>query len=146
MAEKDIDEVNGVQTSYLTQLLKIPRTTPKCALVGGLNLTKIEHIANTRKLQYYVDLQNREENKLEVKMLKLQQNRNMSYEREINELKEKYNLNICLKGENTKAIKNHIKNEIKKINDKELEEEIKIGKKTKMINEYNKNYIKKPSF
>ena len=106
MTEKEIDEVNGVQTSYLTKLLQIPRTTPKCALVGGLNLTKIEHIANTRKLQYYVDLQNRDENKLEVKMQKLQQNRNMSYEREINELKEKYNIDISMKSENTEAIKN----------------------------------------
>ena len=45
-------------------------------------------------------------------MQKLQQNKNMSYEREINELKEKYNLEICLKGENTKTIKNHIKTKI----------------------------------
>ena len=140
------DEINGVQTSYLTQLLNVPRTTPKCALVGSLDLTKIEHIANTRKLLYYVDLQNREENKLEVKMQKLQQNKNMTYESEIMELKEKYNLNICLKGENTKAIKEHIKSEIKKINDKELQEEINIGKKTKMMNEYNKDYIKNLHF
>ena len=110
-------------------------------MVGGLNLTKIEHVANTRKLLYYVDLQNRDENKLEVKMQKLQQNRNMTYESEIIELKEKYSLNICLKGENTNAIKDHIKSEIKKINDKELQEEMNIGKKTKMMNEYNKDYI-----
>ena len=88
------DEINGVQTSYLIQLLKVPSTTPKCALVGGLDLTKIEHVANTRKLLYYVDLQNREENKLEVKMQKLQQNKNMTYENGIIELKEKYNLSI----------------------------------------------------
>ena len=143
LTENEKDEINGVQTSYLTQLLNVPSTTPKCALVGGLNLTKIEHVANTRKLLYYVDLQNRDENKLEVKMQKLQQNKNMTYEREITELKEKYSLNICLKGENTKAIKEHIKSEIKKINDKELQEEMKIGKKFQMINEYNKDYIKK---
>ena len=146
LTENEKDEINGVQTSYITQLLNVPRTTPKCALVGGLNLTKIEHIANTRKLQYYVDLQNREENKLEVKMQTLQQNKNMSYEREINELKEKYNINICLKGENTKAIKNHINTEIKKINDKELKEEINGGKKTKMMNEYNTKYIENLNF
>ena len=63
---------------------------PKYALVGSLKLTKIEHIANTRKLQYYVDLQNRDKNKLEVKMQKLQQSKNMSYEKEI---KEKYEIN-----------------------------------------------------
>ena len=146
LTDKEKYDINGVQTSYLTQLLNVPSTTPKCALVGGLNLTKIEHVANTRKLLYYVDLQNREENKLEVKMQKLQQNKNMTYESEIIELKEKYNLNICLKGENTKAIKDHITAEIKKINDKELQEEINIGKKTKMMNEYNKDYIKKLYF
>ena len=64
LTDKEKDDINGVQTSYLTQLLNIPSTTPKFALVGGLNLTKIEHVANTRKLLYYVDLQNREENKL----------------------------------------------------------------------------------
>ena len=73
--------MNGVQTEYLTKLLNVPSTTPKCALIGGLNLTKIEHIANTRKLLYYVDLQNREESRLEVMMQKLQENRKMSYEK-----------------------------------------------------------------
>ena len=129
LTKKEIEDINGVQTNYLAKLLNVPRTTPKCALVGGLNLTKIEHIANTRKLQYYVDLLNREENRLEVKMQKLQQNRDMSYEREIKELLENYNLDICLKGENIKGIKDHIKTEIKKKNDEELEEEIKSGKK-----------------
>ena len=105
--------------------------------------SQIEHIANTRKLQYYVDLQNRDESKLEVKMLKLQKSKNMSYEREINELKEKYKIEICLKGENPIKIKNYIKNEIKKINDQEIREKIKEGKKTKIMYEYNKKYIEK---
>ena len=52
-----------------------------------------------------MDLQNRDESKLEVKMLKLQKSKNMSYEREINELKEKYKIEICLKGENSIKIK-----------------------------------------
>ena len=56
-----------------------------------------------------MDLQNRDESKLEVKMLKLQKSKNMSYEREINELKEKYKIEICLKGENPTKIKNYIK-------------------------------------
>ena len=68
LTEKEKDEINGVQTNYLAKLLNVPVTTPKCALVGGLKLTKIEHKANTRKLQYYVDLQNRDKIKLEVKM------------------------------------------------------------------------------
>ena len=109
LTEKENDEINGVQTNYITKLLNVPSTTPKCALVGGPKLTKIEHIANTRKLQYYVDLQNRDKNKLEVKMQKLQQNNNTTYDSEISELKEKYNFKICLKGENTKLIEDHIK-------------------------------------
>ena len=104
--KKKKDEINSVQTDYLIKLLNVPRTTPKCALIGALNLTKNDHIANTRKLQYYVDLQNREEWKLEVKMQKLQQTKNMSYDREIKELTEKYNINISLKGENHWKIKN----------------------------------------
>ena len=100
LTEKEKDEINSVQTDYKKKLLNIHRTTPKCALLGALNLTKIYHIANIRKLQYYVDLQNREEWKLEVKMQKLQQTKNMSYDREIKELTEKYNINISLKGEN----------------------------------------------
>ena len=126
--------------------MKVPITTPKCALIGGLNLTKIEHIANTRKLQYYVDLINREEHKLEVKMQLIQQSKDMSYEREINELKLKYNININLKGDNPIKIKDYIKNEIKKINDKEIKEELNKGKKTKMMEEYNKNYLENLHF
>ena len=146
LTKKEIEDINGVQTNYLAKLLNVPVTTPKCSLVGGLRLTKIEHIANTRKLQYYVDLINREESRLEVKMQKLQQNRNMSYEMEIKELLEKYKLDLCLKGENTKIIKNNIKTEINKINDKELEEEIKTGRKTKMMHEYNKEYLENLHF
>merc|ERR1711873_278260 len=113
------------------------------ALLNSLNLIEIEHIANTRKLQYYIYLQNRDENELEVQMQKLQQSKNMSYEREINELKEKYKIEICLKGENPIKIKNYIKNEIKKINDQEIKEKKKKGKKTKIMYEYNKKYIEK---
>ena len=42
-------------------------------------------------------------------MLKLQRSKNMSYESEINVLKEKYKIEICLKGENPIKIKNYIK-------------------------------------
>ena len=143
---KEKDELNRVQTNYIAKLLKVPETTPKCALIGCLNLTKIEHIANIKKLQYYVDLKNRNENKLEVKMLGLQINREMSYEKEINDLKEKYNIDMCLTGNNTKAIKNYIKNKIKEVNDKEVDDEIKKGKKTKMMSEYRKNYIEELHF
>ena len=57
---------------------------------------------------------NRNENKLEVKMQKLQMNREMSYEREINDLKEKYKIDISLTGNNTKAIKTASKTKSKK--------------------------------
>ena len=51
-----------------------------------------------------------------------------------------------MKGENKEAIKNHIKNKIMEINNKELEEEIKVGKKTKMMNEVNRNYLENFNF
>ena len=63
---------------------------------------------------------NKEESRLEVKMQKLQQNRN--------ELLERYKLELCLER---RKYKKNIKAEIKKNNDKELEEEIKSGRKTK---------------
>ena len=49
LTENEINELNRVQTNYVAHLLKVPETTPKCALIGCLNLTKIEHIANTKK-------------------------------------------------------------------------------------------------
>ena len=74
----------------------------------------MEHIAKIKKLNYYVDLKNRNENKLKVKMQRLQISREMSYEREIIELEEKYKIDTCLTGNKTKVIKNCIKNKIKK--------------------------------
>ena len=146
LTEKEKDEVNSVQTDYIAKLLRVPATTPRCALIGGLNLTKATHIANIRKLQYYVDLINREENKLEAKIQKLQKDKDMSYEREIKELMTEYNIEICLEGENKNKIKMHIKDKIMKQNDKEIEEEIKNGSKTKMMHEYNKKFIENLKF
>ena len=40
----------------------------------------------------------------------LQQHKNLAYEKEIKELKEKYNINIGFKGKNPVKIKNYIKN------------------------------------
>ena len=146
LTEKEKEELNSVQTNYVAKLLNVPSTTPKCALIGGLNLIKIEHIANMRKLHYYVDVTNREEDKLEVKMQKLQQSRNMSYEKEVKELLKEYNIEICLTGENTKKIKAHIEEKILKQNDKEIKEDISNGKKTQMMHIYNKEYIEKLHF
>ena len=106
----------------------------------------MEHIAKIKKLNYYVDLKNRNENKLKVKMQRLQISREMSYEREIIELEEKYKIDTCLTGNKTKVIKNCIKNKIKKVNDKEIEDEIKKGKNTYMMSIYRKDYIEKLHF
>ena len=51
-----------------------------------------------------------------------------------------------LKRRNYRNNKNNIKTEINKINDKELEEEIKTGRKTKMMHEYNKEYLENLHF
>ena len=73
LTEKEKHDINSIQTQYLTRLLKIPRTTPRSALLTETGLMKVEHIANQRKLEYYIDLNNREEWRLEVKMKNLQE-------------------------------------------------------------------------
>ena len=87
LTEKEKTEINNVQTTFLSRLLRVPKTTPKCALIHETNSTKVEHLANQRKLEYYIDLHNREETHLEVRIRKYQEETNMSYEKEIEELK-----------------------------------------------------------
>ena len=81
LTEKEKHDINSIQTQYLTRLLKIPRTTPRSALLTETGLMKVEHIANQRKLEYYIDLNNREKWRLEAKMKKLQEQKNMSYKK-----------------------------------------------------------------
>merc|ERR1712106_877664 len=83
LTEEEKQEVNRVQTQYLTRLLIIPKTTPKSALLRETNLMKIEHIVNMKKIEYYIDLTSREESKLEVKIKKLIEEKNMTYKKEI---------------------------------------------------------------
>merc|ERR1739842_156424 len=60
--------INKVQTQFLTKLLNVPCTTPKCALLKETGQIKATHTANLRKLEFYIDLHNREETRLEVQM------------------------------------------------------------------------------
>ena len=60
-------------------------------------LIKIEHIANQRKLEYYIELHNREEECLEVKIRKYQEDERMTYEIEIEELIKFYNIEENIK-------------------------------------------------
>ena len=62
-----------------------------------MGLTKVMHIANQRKLEYYIELHNREESRLEVKMRIHQEEKAMSYEKEIEELKAFYMIREDLK-------------------------------------------------
>merc|ERR1712055_739784 len=82
-------EINNVQTQFLAKLLNVPRTTPKCALLKETEQVNITHIANLRKLEFYIELHNREETRLEVQMRIHQEKKDMSYEKEI---KEYYNI------------------------------------------------------
>merc|ERR1712106_478544 len=95
-AEKN--EINKVQTQFLIKLLNVPRTTPKCALLKETALLKVTHTANLRKLEFYIDLHNREETRLEVQMRIHQEKKDMTYEKEIKELKEYYNIKEDLKN------------------------------------------------
>ena len=96
------EEINNIQTQFLNRLLKVPRSTPKCALLKEMGVRKVMHIANQRKLEYYIELHNREESRLEVKMRIHQEKKSMSYEKEIEELKKFYNIREDLKIINAK--------------------------------------------
>merc|ERR1712105_321819 len=88
---------HNIQTQILNRLLKVPGSTPKCALLKEMGLMKVMHVANQRKLEYYMDLHNREEGRLEVKMRIHQEKKAMSYEKDIEELKKFYNIREDLK-------------------------------------------------
>ncbi|CAL4126002.1 unnamed protein product [Meganyctiphanes norvegica] len=102
-------EMNKIQTQYLNRLLRVPKTTPKCALIKENELMKIEHIANQRKLEYNIDLNNREEWRLEVKARKIQEEKKLKYYNEIEELKVFYNIKENLNEVDPKTAKNTIK-------------------------------------
>ena len=146
LTEKEKHDINSIQTQYLTRLLKSPRTTPRSALLTETGLMKVEHIANQKKLEYYIDLNNREEWRLEVKMKNLQEQKNMSYKKEIEELIEKYNIRENLKIINAKEGKRIIKKAVRKYNDDEIKEEINNGKNTKNMDKHCKKYLKKLKF
>ena len=102
-------EMNKIQTQYLNRLLRVPKTTPKCALIKENELMKIEHIANQRKLEYNIDLNNREDWRLEVKARKIQEEKKLKYYNEIEELKVFYNIKENLNEVDPKTAKNIIK-------------------------------------
>ena len=83
-----------------------------------MDLIKIEHIANLRKLEYFVEISNRDEEKIEVKIKSLMERKEMSYIKKINDLKKIYNLNQNIEkmpvSKSRKLIKRAI---IKKNND-----------------------------
>ena len=97
LTKAEEEEINNIQTQFLNRLLKVPRSTPKCALLKEMGVRKVTHIANQRKLEYYIELHNREESRLEVKMRIHQEKKAMSYEKEIKELKKFYNIREDLK-------------------------------------------------
>ena len=111
-----------------------------------MGLTKLMHIANQRKLEYYIELHNREESRLEVKMRIHQEEKAMSYEKEIEELKAFYMIREDLKILEIKEGKRIIKKYIIKKNKKEIEEETKKGTKTKNLKLCKKEYMSKLNF
>merc|ERR1712106_421281 len=93
---------------------------------GQVNIT---HIANLRKLEFYIDLHNREETRLEVQMRIHQEKKDMTYEREIEELKKFYNIAEDLKNIEAKEGKRKLKRYIMKKNEEDIEEYIRERKK-----------------
>ena len=111
-----------------------------------MGLMKVIHVANQRKLEYYIELHNREESRLEVKMRIHQERKAMSYEKEIEELKKFYNIREDLKRVEVKEGKKIIKKYVIKKNEEEIRDEMKKGKKTKDLYECNKEYMRKLNF
>ena len=109
LTKKEEEEINNIQTQFLNKLLKVPISTPKCALLKEMGLMKVIHVANQRKLEYYIELHNREESRLEVKMRIHQERKAMSYEKEIEELKKFYNIREDLKRVEVKEGKKNYK-------------------------------------
>merc|ERR1712121_364614 len=131
------EEINNIQTQFLNRLLKVPVCTPKCALLKEMGLMKVMHVANQRKLEYYIELHNREESRLEVKMRIHQEKKAMSYEKEIEELKKFYNIKEDLKTVKAKEGKKLIDKYVIKKNKEEIEEDMEKGKEEKDLNECN---------
>ena len=86
---------------------------------------KIEHIANLRKLEYFIDINKREEERLEVKIKNLIENKKLPYHLEIEELMKLYNININIEENNIGECKKKIKEAINKKNMEELSDELK---------------------
>merc|ERR1739840_80872 len=70
----------------------------------------------------------------------------MTYKKEIEELKKFYNITEDLKNIEAKEGKRKLKRYIIKKNEEEIEEEIRKGKKANNINEVNNEYMKKLNF
>ena len=101
--EEEKIEINKVQTQFLAKLLRVPSTTPKCALLKETGQVKATHTANLRKLEFYIDLHSREDTCLKVQMRMHQEKKDMNYEKEIEELKKYYNIKEDIKSIETKV-------------------------------------------
>ena len=104
-------------------------------------MMKIEHIANLRKLEYYIDLNSRDEGRLEVKLKDITERNNLSYYREIEELREFYKIKNNLKNICPKRGKLMLKQKVKKKNDEEIQKDMMKGKKTSEMGNYSNKYM-----
>ena len=146
LTEKEKHEIENIQTQYLAKVLRVPVTTPKCALLSEMDLMKIEHIENLRKLEYFVEISNRDEEKLEVKIKTLMERKEMSYIKEINDLKKMYNLNQSIEKMPVPKSRKLIKRAIIKKNNDEIKNDIISTKKTQKMTDNNKEYIRCENF
>ena len=133
LTEKEKENMNSIQQQYMNRILKLPKSTPGCAILNELDLMKIEHKANCRKLEYHIDLITRENTKLEVKINNYQEEKNMKYNREINELKKTYNINEDLGALDQRRGKAIVRKAIQIKNSTEIKESLNNGIKTKNI-------------
>ena len=145
LTEKEKTDMNSVQTQYINRVLKLPKSTPTTAIMKEMNIMKVEHMANLRKIEYYIELQNRENINMEVRINNLQKENKLKYQQEIADLKEIYGININLDTINHNEARNLVKKQINKKNEEEMNIKIQYGKKTENISEEN-NYITEANF
>merc|ERR1711874_356970 len=113
LTKTEEEEINNIQTQFLTRLLKVPGSTPKCALLKEMGLMKVMHVAHQEK-------------------------KAMSYEKEIEELKIFYNIREDLKRIEVKEGKKRVKKYVIKKNKEEIEVKMRIHQEKKDLNECNK--------
>ena len=112
-------------------MFQVPRTTPKCALIYETKGMKNEHKITQRKLEYYIELNNRNEESIESTMKTFCVENEREYLKEIQQLKEKHNINEKIEEMVANEAISVVKEKVCQKNNDEILQEMRNGSKTK---------------